>query len=247
MADWHSTAIQMESRMQTALERGEFFVVYQPQICLKTGKLKGIEALLRWNSPTDGLIVPNSFIPIAEETGMIVPLGEWCLRTACREAVGLQERLGYPITLAVNISPKQARAQGFREVVQSALESSGLKPEFLEVEITEGLLISHEDEALRLIADLQKLGVSVAMDDFGMGFSNLSYITRFRVDRLKIDRSFVGRCTDDRSSKMITTSILFLAKSLGIEVVAEGVETEQQAAMLATAEPWRNAGPYSDR
>ena len=234
MADWHSMAVQMESEMQTAMDNEEYFVVYQPQICLKTGKLKGIEALLRWNSPTRGLVAPNSFIPLAEETGMIVQLGEWCLRTACKEAVELQKRLGYPITLAVNVSPKQARAKGFRDVVQSALEDSGLQPGCLEVEITEGLLISHEDEALVFIASLQELGVSVAMDDFGMGFSNLSYITRFRVDRLKIDRSFVGRCTEDQSSKMVTTSILFLAKSLGIEVVAEGVETEEQASMLAS-------------
>lgn len=236
MAMWHSSSVQMEYQMQEAIEREEFFVVYQPQICLKTGRLMGVEALLRWNSPANGLVMPNSFIPFAEETGLIVQLGEWCLRTACREVVQLQQRLGYPITLAVNVSPKQARAKGFRAAVQNALTESGLDPKYLEVEITEGLLISNEDQALRMIATLQEMGVSVAMDDFGMGFSNLGYITRFKVDRLKIDRSFVGRCTTDRSSKMITISILFLAKSLGIQVVAEGVETDEQAALLAGLE-----------
>lgn len=236
MADWHSRAVQTESKMQLALEREEFFVVYQPQICLKTGKLTGVEALLRWKSAEDGLIMPNDFIPVAEETGMIIQLGEWCLRKACRDVAALQKRLGYPVMLAVNVSPKQARDEKFCEVVEGALEASGLPRNCLEVEITEGLLISHEDEALQVIANLQKMGISVAMDDFGTGFCNLGYITRFKVDRLKIDRSFIRGCVEDRNSTMITTSIMFLAKSLGIQVVAEGVETEEQSEMLRKLE-----------
>ena len=233
MMDWHCHSVQMESQMQLALERDRFFLMYQPQVCLKTGALIGVEALLRWNSPVDGLVMPGTFIPIAEESGFIVQLGAWCLRTACREVVHLQQRLGRNVRLAVNVSPKQVHAAGFQEMVQASLESSGLPPECLEIEITEGLLMSHEDEVLRVISQLQKLGITAAIDDFGMGFSNLGYITRFKVDRLKIDRSFVGGCTHDRSSQMIIASIIFLAQSLGIEIVAEGVETEEQALILA--------------
>ncbi|WP_419804763.1 EAL domain-containing protein [Terriglobus sp.] len=233
MADWHCRAVQTEAQLRTALEREELFLVYQPQFCLKTGKLTGVEALVRWASPERGLVMPNDFIPLAEETGLIVQLGEWCLRTACRDIAALQKQIGRQILLAVNISPRQVHAKGFLDVVNHALEESGLDPKCLELEITEGLLIKHEAEALQVLAKIQNQGVSVAMDDFGMGFSNLSYITRLNVNRLKIDRSFVARCTEDRSHEMIMTSILFLARSLEMDVVAEGVETAAQASMLA--------------
>ena len=222
MADWHSHAVQMESQMQSALTNEEFYVVYQPQVCCQTGRLVGVESLLRWQSPTSGLIMPNTFIPAAEASGLIVALGEWCLRTACKEMVSLQQQLGYPVRLAVNISPKQIYAAGFADFIRNTLQETGLQPDLLELEITEGVLMSHEDEALKAISSLQELGISVAMDDFGIGFSNLSYITRFKIDRLKIDRSFIMRCPEDHNSRMITTSLVFLAKSLGIEVVAEG-------------------------
>ena len=233
MADWRSHAVQIESQMQSALSKEEFYVLYQPQVCCQTGRLVGVESLLRWQSPLNGLVMPSTFIPAAEESGLIVQLGEWCLRTACNEMVSLQQQLGYPIRLAVNVSPKQIHSPGFKEFVRRTLEETGLCPELLELEITEGLLISHEEEALKAIHTIQELGVSIAMDDFGMGFSNLSYINRFKIDRLKIDRSFISRCPDDHSSRMITTSLVLLAKSLGIEVVAEGVETQAQAALLA--------------
>ncbi|MFN2974435.1 putative bifunctional diguanylate cyclase/phosphodiesterase [Terriglobus aquaticus] len=233
MADWHSHAVQMESQMQTALANEEFYVVYQPQVCCQTGRLIGVESLLRWKSPTSGLIMPGTFIPAAEESGLIVQLGEWCLRAAAKEVAGLQQQLGYPVRLAVNVSPKQIYSPGFKDMVRRTLEESGLSPETLELEITESLLVSHEEEAVKAINSLQELGISLAMDDFGMGFSNLSYINRFKIDRLKIDRSFISRCPEDHNSRMITTSLVFLAKSLGMEVVAEGVETEDQAALLA--------------
>ncbi len=233
MMDWHSNSVQMEAQMQAALEQERFFIMYQPQICLETGRLVGVEALLRWSSQVDGLVMPGTFIPIAEESGLIVQLGAWCLQRACHEIVQLQQRLGHRVRLAVNVSPKQVHAKGFLEMVEASLESSGLPPECLEIEITEGLLMSHEDEVLRVISKLQSMGVTAAIDDFGMGFSNLGYIMRFKVDRLKIDRSFVGRCTSDRSSQMIIASITFLAQSLGIEIVAEGVETQEQALMLS--------------
>ncbi len=233
MMDWHAHSVQMESQMQVALEQEQFFVVYQPQVCFKTGKLIGVEALLRWNNPGEGLVMPGTFIPIAEESGMIVQLGAWCLQTACREVVQLQKRLGHRVRLAVNVSPKQVHATGFREMVQASLDASGLPPECLEIEITEGLLMSHDNAALQVITQLQDRGVTAAIDDFGMGFSNLAYITRFKFNRLKIDRSFVGGCTSDRSSQMIIESVIFLARSLGIEIVAEGIETQEQAVMLA--------------
>jgi EAL domain-containing protein (putative c-di-GMP-specific phosphodiesterase class I) len=219
--------------MQTALANEEFYVVYQPQVCCQTGRLIGVESLLRWKSPTSGLIMPGTFIPAAEESGLIVQLGEWCLRAAAKEVVSLQRELGYPVRLAVNVSPKQIYSSRFKDFVHETLRETGLAPEMLELEITENLLVSHEEEAVKAINSLQELGISLAMDDFGMGFSNLSYINRFKINRLKIDRSFISRCPEDHNSRMITTSLVFLAKSLGMEVVAEGVETEEQAALLA--------------
>jgi diguanylate cyclase (GGDEF)-like protein/PAS domain S-box-containing protein len=228
--------LQMETALRTAIERNEFFLVYQPQISLTDHTLIGVEALIRWRSPDAGLILPSLFIPVAEETGLIVPIGAWCLETACREIAQLQRQLDQCLSVAVNLSPNQVHAANFQGTVERALALSGLDAQCLEVEITEGLLMRDSEDALQIIEGIQALGVTTAIDDFGTGFSNMSYITRFKVDRLKIDRSFVSRCLTDANSLAVTTAIIALAHSLNMEVVAEGVETAEQAAMLRSLE-----------
>lgn len=232
MAESRLTTLKMESALREALERNEFFLVYQPQVCLKTGKVTAVEALIRWKSTHSGLVMPATFIPVAEESGLIVEIGAWCLHAACHEVAALQQELGYPISVAVNLSPKQVHAENFQATVESALAQSGLCPSCLELEITEGLLMSHSEKVLGILEGVQTLGITLAIDDFGTGFSNFSYITRFKVDRLKIDRSFVSRCLTDRNSMAVITAIVALARSLNLNIVAEGVETDSQAALL---------------
>ncbi|WP_220399046.1 EAL domain-containing protein [Granulicella sp. WH15] len=224
--------LAMESALRTAMERGEFTLMYQPQISLDTFALTGLEALIRWNNPDLGLVMPVDFIPIAEETGLIVEIGAWAVRTACREIAELERELGQPLMVAVNVSPRQVHQQNFQATIESALAESGLNPRSLEVEITEHLLMRDSEESLGIIERIQALGVTTAIDDFGTGFSNMSYITRFKVDRLKIDRSFVSRCVEDENSLAVTTAIIALAHSLNMRVVAEGVESADQAVML---------------
>ncbi|RXH58350.1 putative bifunctional diguanylate cyclase/phosphodiesterase [Granulicella sibirica] len=228
--------LRLESALRTALERHELFLVYQPQISLSTHRLVGVEALLRWRSPEFGLVMPNTFIPLAEETGLIVAIGAWCLECACQEIAALQRQVGNTISVAVNLSPSQLHEEHFLETVERALTVSGLIPSSLEVEITERLLMSDSEESLQIVERVQSLGVTTAIDDFGTGFSNMSYITRFKVDRLKIDRSFVSRCLSDANSLAVTTAIIALAHSLNMEVIAEGVESVEQAVMLRALE-----------
>jgi diguanylate cyclase (GGDEF)-like protein/PAS domain S-box-containing protein len=224
--------LQMESALRNALGAGEFEIVYQPQVSFTSNKVIGVEALLRWNSQAFGPVAPITFIPIAEEIGLIVPIGEWVLVEACREIAALQKRLGVQCSVAVNISPRQFQRKDFPATVERALLASGLKPHQLELEITEQLLMVDSEESLEIMERVRKLGVRFAIDDFGTGFSNMGYITRFAVDRIKIDRSFVSRCDVDENSRAVTAAIIALAHSLQIEVIAEGVESEQQVQML---------------
>ena len=224
--------LQMESALRTALEDEEFEILYQPQISFANGQMLGMESLLRWNSSEFGLVGPNTFIPLAEETGLIVPIGEWVLLQSCKEVAALQRRLGVECSVAVNISPRQFQQKDFPATVERALNTSGLKPEQLELEITENLLMVDSEESLEIMQRVRKLGVRFAIDDFGTGFSNMGYITRFAVDRLKIDRSFISRCDVDENSRAVTAAIIALAHSLQIEVIAEGVESEEHVQML---------------
>jgi diguanylate cyclase (GGDEF)-like protein/PAS domain S-box-containing protein len=224
--------LQMESALRNALEASEFEILYQPQISFTDGRILGVESLLRWNSSEFGLVGPNTFIPLAEETGLIVSIGEWVLLQSCKEIAALQRRLGVEFSVAVNISPRQFQQKDFPATVEHALHSSGLKPEQLELEITEHLLMVDSEESLEIMQRVRKLGVRFAIDDFGTGFSNMGYITRFAVDRIKIDRSFISRCDVDENSRAVTAAIIALAHSLQIEVIAEGVESEQQVQML---------------
>jgi EAL domain-containing protein (putative c-di-GMP-specific phosphodiesterase class I) len=224
--------LQMESALRTALEDKEFEILYQPQISFANGQLVGMESLLRWNSAEFGLVGPNTFIPLAEETGLIVPIGEWVLLQSCKDVAALQRSLGVECSVAVNISPRQFQQKDFPATVERALHTSGLKPHQLELEITENLLMVDSEESLEIMQRVRKLGVRFAIDDFGTGFSNMGYITRFAVDRIKIDRSFISRCDVDENSRAVTAAIIALAHSLQIEVIAEGVESDQHVQML---------------
>ncbi|HTD95612.1 MAG TPA: EAL domain-containing protein [Edaphobacter sp.] len=224
--------LQMESALRNALDAGEFEIVYQPQIAFADNRMIGVEALTRWHSREFGTVMPTVFIPLAEETGLIVPIGEWALVQACKEVAALQARLGMECTVAVNISPRQFQQKNFPATVELALRVSGLKPQQLELEITEQLLMVDSDESLEIMQRVRTLGVRFAIDDFGTGFSNMGYITRFAVDRIKIDRSFISRCDIDKNSHAVTQAIIALAHSLRIEVIAEGVESAQHVRAL---------------
>jgi EAL domain-containing protein (putative c-di-GMP-specific phosphodiesterase class I) len=218
----------VEHELRLALSREEFEVVYQSQYDLATGTQVGVEALVRWNHPVHGKIAPAHFISVAEETGLIVPLGEWVLRRACRDAAAWSE----PLSVAVNLSPAQFRDGDVAETVADVLQETGLPARRLELEITESLLINDTEEVLGKLSRLRQLGVKIAMDDFGTGYSSLSYLARFPFDKIKIDRQFVRNMPRDPAMRAIVKTVIALGKSLDVTVTAEGVETQEQAAML---------------
>ncbi|WP_157572373.1 EAL domain-containing protein [Nevskia soli] len=220
--------MNLEGEMRAGLKTGQFKLHYQPQVSLINGEVIGMEALLRWNNPQRGMVPPADFIPVAEESGLIVEIGDWVLETACREAKELQRRTGKPLKLAVNLSPRQFRQRNLLDAVQSTLQRSGLAPEHLELEITEGILMDHTTETVERLTQLRAMGLSIAVDDFGVGFSSLSYITKFPISTLKIDRVFISKLPDSASDGAVTQAIIALAHSLHINVVAEGVETTEQ-------------------
>lgn len=212
----------MEINIRKAMALKELELVYQPQVHLQTNDVVGFEALLRWNSAERGIVSPADFIPLAEEIGLIVPIGDWVLRTACHEAASWPK----PVSIAVNLSPVQFRNAKLIESVVSALASSGLDPTRLELEITEGALLENTDRVLLALNALRDLGVRISMDDFGTGYSSLSYLQKFPFDKIKIDQSFVRGNTDD--SNAIVRAVAGLGASLGIKTTAEGVETVEQ-------------------
>jgi EAL domain-containing protein (putative c-di-GMP-specific phosphodiesterase class I) len=215
---------QLELDMRQALARREFQLHYQPQMQLEGNRLVGCEALIRWQHPTRGMVSPLDFIPLAEEIGLIVPIGEWVMRQACRDAVTWPA----PLSVAVNVSPAQFKSERLVEMVMSALSSSGLPATRLEVEITEGVLLQQNDKTLQTLHRLRELGVRVSMDDFGTGYSSLSYLRSFPFDKIKIDRSFISDLSGKRDGEAIIRAIAGLGKSLGMTTVAEGVETADQ-------------------
>jgi len=221
----------LETDLRGALEAGEFHLVFQPQIRLGRSELTGFEALLRWNSAARGAISPADFIPIAEETGLIVPLGEWVLRSACAIAAKWPDH----IRIAVNLSPVQFRARGLVAMVTSALAAAGLDPKRLELEVTETALIEDDEATVAILHQLRKLGVRVSLDDFGVGYSSLGYLRKFPFDMIKIDRSFVGTLGLSHESAAIVRTIASLGSNLGVETTAEGVETAEQLEFVREA------------
>lgn len=236
--------LRMENGLRAAVERNELFLLYQPQVNIRSRTITGVEALLRWNHPQLGLVPPNKFIGIAESSGLIVPIGEWVLRTACAQAKQWQDA-GLPaVPVAVNVSAVQFRQQGFVEVVRSVLRDTGLEAKYLELELTESLLLSNADVMFSILQELREMGVKLAIDDFGTGYSSLSYLRQFQVNRLKIDRSFVRDVAINRDDAAITTAIIGMARALNLEVLAEGVETEAQLSFLSAQDCHEIQGFY---
>jgi len=218
----------LQHDLRQALEQNQFLVYFQPQARMD-GEVIGFEALLRWNHPTRGFVPPDQFIPLAEENGLIIQIGEWVLREACREAASWPR----PLQVAVNLSPVQFQAGDLERSIHQVLLETGLTPTRLEVEITEGVLIGDFTRALNLLRRLKALGIRIAMDDFGTGYSSLSYLQSFPFDKIKIDRSFISNLEATPQSAEIVRAVLSLAHALNIPVIAEGVETEAQRAFLA--------------
>lgn len=224
--------LEMESEFRRGLDRGEFVMHYQPLLTVDDVRLIGMEALVRWKHPQRGLVPPDRFIPLAEETGLIVPLGEYVMRRSCEETQQMRVQTGLPLNVAVNASPRQFREKNFLDLLRSALNDSGLPPEALTLEITETVLADRPEETIALLREVRSLGVQVAADDFGTGYSSLSYVTRFPITKLKVDRSFIRDVTDDAADAAVTGAIIAMAHSLQLKVVAEGVETLSQLAFL---------------
>ncbi|MFZ2162095.1 MAG: EAL domain-containing protein [Sideroxyarcus sp.] len=222
----------MEKDLRLALERGEFTLHYQPQADLSTGMLCGVEALLRWRHPEKGAVSPAEFIPVAEETGQIVPIGEWVLRTACAQMVAWRKQGATDVTMAVNLSMRQLRQPLLVELVKSVLKETGLEPRFLELEITEGIMMGDNKIAMNFLSEMHELGVQLSIDDFGTGFSSLNYLKKLPVHKLKIDQSFVRDIETDESDAAIIRSIISLGHRLNLRVIAEGVETQEQLDFL---------------
>ncbi len=219
----------LEAKLKKALEKDQLILHYQPQVDSITRELIGLEALVRWADPQKGLIPPGQFIPIAEETGLILPIGNRVLEIACAQAKAWQKNGYHPIPISVNISSHQFQQQNLLETVQQALHTSGLKPEYLELELTESAVMHNVEKTIATLQNLKKIGLKLSIDDFGTGYSSMSYLKRFPLDTLKIDRSFVKDITTDPNDAAIIKAIVALSKSLGLKTIAEGVETEEQA------------------
>ena len=220
--------LELENRLRQALARGELSLHYQPQYDLQSGLLSGCEALMRWNSPALGQVAPDKFIPVAEDSGLILALGEWALNEACRQAMAWQAAGLPPLSIAVNVSAVQFRHADLAEVVEQALRRSGLPPHWLELELTESVLAESHSQVAHTLQRLKRLGVRLAMDDFGTGYSSLSYLKHFKLDTLKIDRSFIRGLPLIKDSAALVITIIGMARSLGMTCIAEGIETEAQ-------------------
>ncbi len=219
-----SHRLQMASQLRQAVQKKELLLHYQPQVSLQSGEIVGVEALLRWQHPEKGMISPMEFIPLAEETGLIVPIGEWVLRTACAQGKRWHDMGAHGLTMAVNLSAKQFAQKNLESMVRNALDESGLDSHCLELELTESASMESPEKSIEVMRLLKAMGLRLSIDDFGTGYSNLNYLKRFPVDQLKIDRSFVRDVTSDADDLAISRAVIALARSLHLEVLAEGVE-----------------------
>ncbi|GBC60278.1 hypothetical protein DENIS_1229 [Desulfonema ishimotonii] len=227
-----SERLRLEQDLRSALDRGEFRLFYQPKVDLVSGEMHSMEALIRWAHPESGLVSPVRFIPIAEETGLIIPIGQWVLEEACRQNRAWQDAGFPPLRVAVNLSATQFAQPDIVDSIVAVLEKTGLDPEFLELEITESMLMEDVEDAIRILRELKGLGLSLAIDDFGTGYSSLSYLKRFPVDCIKIDQSFIAELLKNSEDAAITSAIIALAGSLNLNVTAEGVETLEHVDFL---------------
>ena len=239
--------LTLENSLRLALDKKELFLVYQPQVDMATGRIVGLEALLRWQHPELGLVPPDRFIGIAENSGLILPIGEWVLRTACSQALKWQEEGLSTVTIAVNVSAIQFRQESFCGLIRRVLHETGLAPQCLELELTESLLLADADVTLSVIQELKAMGLTLAIDDFGTGYSSFSYLRQFRVSKLKIDRSFIRDVAVNPDDAAITTAIISMAKSLKLKVIAEGVEDEAQMSFLRAHQCDEIQGYYFSR
>jgi EAL domain-containing protein (putative c-di-GMP-specific phosphodiesterase class I) len=222
----------LEGSLRRALERKEFLLHYQPRVNLETGEITGVEALIRWRQPDRGLVPPSQFVPIAEDCGLIIQIGSWVLREACRQARAWQDA-GLPLVpITVNVSAVEFRDKGFVESVRRTLSETGLQARYLGLELTEGVLMEDAESTASVLQELKAMGVHLAVDDFGTGYSSLSYLRQFPIDVLKIDQSFVNQITADPDDSSIVSAIINMGKSLKHLVVAEGIETQEQRAYL---------------
>jgi predicted signal transduction protein with EAL and GGDEF domain len=240
----------IEDGLRGALDRQEFILLYQPKINLETGVISGIEALVRWQHPKRGLILPDKFIGIAEDCGLIAPLGAWVLREACQQAKAWQNEGLLFIPVAVNVSSVQFRKKDFLATVMSTLTDTGLAPRYLELELTESVLMHNTDDTASVLKALKAMGVQLAIDDFGTGYSSLSYLKRFPIDTLKIDKSFLCDITDTTAisdDASIIAAVISIGKSLNQQVIAEGVETREQLAFLRAQGCCEGQGFYFSR
>jgi EAL domain-containing protein (putative c-di-GMP-specific phosphodiesterase class I) len=224
--------LDLQNRLRRGLERNEFILHYQPVIDLASGRIVGAEALVRWNSPDEGLVMPGRFIAVAEESGLIVPLGDWVLQEACRQLRRWADAGHGELSLAVNLSAIQFRRGSVEESVIGALRAAGADPGSLELELTESILLQGAEHVLASVRHLKNLGVKLSIDDFGTGYSSLAYLKRFAVDKLKIDQSFVRGLPADADNAAIVRAVVQMAKSLNLQVLAEGVEDEAASAHL---------------
>jgi len=224
--------LHIEQELRHALLMDEFTILYQPQVCLKTGAISSVEALIRWHHPIRGEVAPDEFISIAEETGLIVQIGEWVLRNACTQIQMLQRLTGQKIKVAVNLSGRQFSDPNFEQVIYDVIESSGLEAKYLELEVTESMLMDNIDKVIEQLNRIKSTGTTITIDDFGSGYSSLSYLKRLPVDILKVDREFVKDIPDDLNDMEITSAIIAIAHKLNLKVIAEGVETIDQRDFL---------------
>jgi EAL domain-containing protein (putative c-di-GMP-specific phosphodiesterase class I) len=224
--------VKLEVGLRKALRNDELYLLYQPQIDVRSAEIVGVEALVRWRHPERGIISPTEFIPLAEETGLIVPIGEWVLRTACSQAKDWQRQTRRNVRMAVNLSAKQFKDENLSQIVVSALQDTSLEPRLLELELTEGTLMDDAKATLATLEQLRRIGVYLSIDDFGTGYSSMNYLKRFDVRALKIDRSFICGLPQDSENAAITRAIIAMAHGLKMVVVAEGVETGEQLQLL---------------
>jgi EAL domain-containing protein (putative c-di-GMP-specific phosphodiesterase class I)/CheY-like chemotaxis protein len=222
----------MEAKLRHALEKDEFRLFYQPKVDLETGKIHSVEALLRWNDPDEGMISPAEFIPVLEETGLIVPVGEWIISQACKDISSWSREHNIDTGVAINISPLQLRDPGFCETLKRLISENNVSPSRIECEMTESTLLNNTKENINKLNQLKELGVKIAIDDFGTGYSSLSYLVTLPIDTLKIDQSFVRDMTTQSGSAAIVKTVINLAHNLGLEVVAEGVENKSHVGFL---------------